>query len=680
MKGIVSPVHFLSAFYKTLHFCFVVLMSVLMLAGCDGSTSAPVTLTAVTVSPSGTSIATGSNVQFRATGFFSNGSIQDLTASVAWSSSDAGIVSIGNSEGSKGAATAVAAGSATITAVSGTVSASTTVTSSPLVSIAVTPADSTGIVGTTQQFRASGRLLNDATQDLTGQTVWSSSNAQIATIGADGNATAGAAAGESIISASFAGISGSTKLTTATVTSIAVTPANPAIVVGATQQFAATGTLSNNTTRDVTQLVTWESSNTGIAAINAGGTASSLSGGSTVITATLGVSGTATLTVKSLVSIAVTPASPTIDVGSTLQFTATGTFSDNSTQDITASVTWGSANTGVATISNASGSKGVATATALGSTTITATSGGLSRSVTLAVNRSNRAYVTNSGGTTLSVIDTTGNVVVDTIDVGTGPQGVAVNAAANRAYVTIGSSNSLSVIDTSSHSVIASVVVGGGPRGVAFDPSTNRAYVANSNNSTISVIDTAVNTLIATIAVGSGPVDVALNPAAGRAYVANGSSNNIYVVDTTNNAVVAIVPVGSGPQRVALHPAANRAYVTNSGINTLSVIDTVSNTVIAAVPVAGGPRGVAINPAANRVYTANSGSNSVSVIDTTSNAVVSTIPVGTTPQGIALNPATNRLYVTNSGNGTLSVIDTGNNRVVATVTVGAGPGDVAVIP
>jgi uncharacterized protein YjdB len=69
-----------------------------------------------------------------------------------------------------------------------------------------------------------------------------------------------------------------------------------------------------------------------------------------------------------LTSIAVTPASPTMTVGATQQFTATGTYSDNSTKDLTSSVTWSSSATTVATIA----SSGKATAVASGSATITA--------------------------------------------------------------------------------------------------------------------------------------------------------------------------------------------------------------------------------------------------------------------------------------------------------------------
>jgi len=82
-----------------------------------------------------------------------------------------------------------------------------------------------------------------------------------------------------------------------------------------------------------------------------------------------------------LQAIAVTPANPSIAKGLAQQFTATGTFSDGSTSNLTATVTWASATTAVATI-NASG---LATAVAAGTSTISATLSGITGSTTLTV-------------------------------------------------------------------------------------------------------------------------------------------------------------------------------------------------------------------------------------------------------------------------------------------------------
>ena len=91
--------------------------------------------------------------------------------------------------------------------------------------------------------------------------------------------------------------------------------------------------------------------------------------GATTITATSGlISGTAVLTVTPavLVSITVSPATASVAAGDTQQFTATGTYSDLSTADLTDSVTWSSSVTATATVSNTSGSQGLATGVATG--------------------------------------------------------------------------------------------------------------------------------------------------------------------------------------------------------------------------------------------------------------------------------------------------------------------------
>jgi hypothetical protein len=108
------------------------------------------------------------------------------------------------------------------------------------------------------------------------------------------------------------------------------------------------------------------------------------------------------------VSIAITPANPSIVDGTTRQFTATGTYSDGTTQNLTTSVTWNSLTAGVATISNAAGSKGLATSVAVGSTTITATLGGIVGTAALTVTSSGvvtliwDAPTTNTDGSSLN--------------------------------------------------------------------------------------------------------------------------------------------------------------------------------------------------------------------------------------------------------------------------------------
>ena len=118
---------------------------------------------------------------------------------------------------------------------------------------------------------------------------------------------------------------------------------------GLTEQFTATGTYTDGTTANLTTQVTWASATTSVATISTRrtGLASTLATGTTAITAALGgitsPSDTLTVTAAALTSIAVTPANPIGAKGLTEQFTATGTYTDGSTADLTTQVTWASA-------------------------------------------------------------------------------------------------------------------------------------------------------------------------------------------------------------------------------------------------------------------------------------------------------------------------------------------------
>jgi hypothetical protein len=103
--------------------------------------------------------------------------------------------------------------------------------------------------------------------------------------------------------------------------------------------------------------------------------------GNVVVTVGGVASNAVSFSVVSLTSLSITPQNPTIQAGNTQQFIVTGTYSDNSTQNLTATATWTSSATGIATINNA----GLATGVGSGQTTIQATVGSVQASTFLTV-------------------------------------------------------------------------------------------------------------------------------------------------------------------------------------------------------------------------------------------------------------------------------------------------------
>jgi hypothetical protein len=356
-----------------------------LISGNTDLTVDPAELESIVVTPANSSIRNGTLSQFTATGLFTDGTTMDITTTATWVSSDMAKATISNAVGFEGLATAVTPGATTITATFGLISGNTTLTvlNVNLVSIAVNPSNPEIAIDTSMHFIAMGTFDDASTQDLTDQVMWDSSDIGIATIsnsvGIKGKATS-VTDGSTTIAAMLGLISGNTTLTVtpATIVSVEVTPEDPDIVDGLEQQFVAMGTFSDASVQDITEDAIWDSSDEGVATIDSHGLATSVSDGTTTITATFDmVSDNTTLTVTpaELVSIEISPEDVSIGAGATQQFTAMGTYTDGSVVDITADVAWASSDEDIATISNDPGTEGLATGIADGDVVITATLG-----------------------------------------------------------------------------------------------------------------------------------------------------------------------------------------------------------------------------------------------------------------------------------------------------------------
>lgn len=166
-----------------------------------------------------------------------------------------------------------------------------------------------------------------------------------------------------------------------TLTSIIVTPADPFIAKDKTQQLFVTARFSDGKIFLFWTQVTWQSSDTTVATVSTTGLVSAVSEGTAVITATdiahPSATYSVTVTVTNLTSIAISPLSTTISVGTSTPFTASATYSaatpTTAPADLTSLVSWATSSTAIAVISNVTGSQGFATAVSAGTTTITAT-------------------------------------------------------------------------------------------------------------------------------------------------------------------------------------------------------------------------------------------------------------------------------------------------------------------
>ena len=330
----------------------------------------------IVIAPSHPTVVVGQETQLSATPQDSAGNALTGVA-ITWSSADPTTATIDQT----GTASGKKAGVVTITATSGTVSASTSLTVQAASANAVTlsPQSSSLIVGQTLTVTAvvtdaSGSPLPNAT------VVFSSGAPGVATITSTGALTAKVTAvgsGQAQITGTSGGIVGSATVNVAPVPvgSVTISPSS-ATIVQSGGNVQLTATVKDTAGHVLTgRTITWTSLNPGVAAVSSTGLVVGVSAGEAVISAsTGGQSGVAVVTVG-------TPGPPTVNTVIVTPDTATITNSNNSSVQLTAtlkdaqgntitgpSVTWSSDNPDVAVVSstgvvmaNDGGSHGTAT-------------------------------------------------------------------------------------------------------------------------------------------------------------------------------------------------------------------------------------------------------------------------------------------------------------------------------
>ena len=266
----------------------------------------------------------------------------------------------------------------------------------------------------------------------------------------------------------------------------------------------------------------------------------------------------------------------------------------------------------------------------------------------IALNRTtNKIYVPNFVGNTVSVIDGDSDAVIATVAVGKAPYSVAVNETTNRIYVPNNTDNTVSVINGGTDSVEATVAAGNAARAAAVNATTNKIYVTNYTAASVSVIDGATNTVTTTVTVGSRPIAVAVNETTNKIYVANYWGDSVSVIDGTDDTVDETVTVGSDPRHLAVNETTNKVYVVDYRGPSVTVIDGEDNGAETVALEAGAfPWAAAANESTNKIYVTNSGTNSVTIIDGDDNSTT-IIAAGESPQSVAVNETTNMVYVGN---------------------------------
>ncbi len=230
----------------------------------------------------------GQTVQLTATERLTSSTTQDVTSTSTWQSSNPAVATVSGA----GLVTAVSLGSAIITATSQSVAGtlSVLVVTNTVKSILIV-GPNTLATGQTSTLTAAASTTSGM-QVITAGIAWQSSKPDVASVSSEGVLTA-TAPGTATISATYAGVTGRLTVTVVNLVATSITIFGPTTVTSGTPtQLMATAMFADGTAQIITNVATWQSSNTGAATVSSSGLVTWVAAGTTTITTSyLGVTG-----------------------------------------------------------------------------------------------------------------------------------------------------------------------------------------------------------------------------------------------------------------------------------------------------------------------------------------------------------------------------------------------------
>jgi YVTN family beta-propeller protein len=329
-----------------------------------------------------------------------------------------------------------------------------------------------------------------------------------------------------------------------------------------------------------------------------------------------------------------------------------------------------------------------------------------------------RLLTANQTAGTVSLVDVGSLKVLDEVETGDRPAGVAISADGRRGAVAHWYGYDLAVLEIRDDTlrVVGRVDVGPEPRGVALSKDGKTAYVAVGVANEVARVDLDSLEVTGRLAVGHEPRGIAISPDGALLVVGNSRSQNVSVIDAASFTVKKTVPIeGDNLRQVTVAADGRYAYLVNMRARGFAVtknnidlgwvlgqrltrIDLKEDEPFSTITLdpqgqaAGDAHGVAISPDGKLLAVALGGTHEVMIFRTdqrrlpwrldgsrdlmphellTGDGRFRRVALGGRPTELAFAPDSRTLYVANYLADAVQVVDAEEARQVGSVPLGA---------
>ena len=247
-----------------------------------------------------------------------------------------------------------------------------------------------------------------------------------------------------------------------------------------------------------------------------------------------------------------------------------------------------------------------------------------------------KAYVGNFKDSTVSVIDASKDLAAGAIEVGKGPQGLAITPDGRWLLAAVNGEDRVAFIDIATRAVVATVPVPK-PHTIAIRPDGRQAYVSSQEpgHFALAVIALASRTVSASLPLEKTPRDLEFGPDGKSLYLTLAGVAAVQVVDPEAHRIVAQIPTGVSPHIAQHFAGTSLGLAVVQGPGELLKFDPASNAPAGSFPVGSQPHWVDVVPGGKKVLVTNEGADSVSAVTLADGATV-TIAVGQAPRKVAV--------------------------------------------
>jgi DNA-binding beta-propeller fold protein YncE len=250
-------------------------------------------------------------------------------------------------------------------------------------------------------------------------------------------------------------------------------------------------------------------------------------------------------------------------------------------------------------------------------------------------------------------------------------------AAAGLAFVINSGGASISLVDMSSQAELRRIPVLREPHHLALSPDGRSLLVGDTVGNEVLFLDPATAALQRRVAVAD-PYQLGFSPN-GKFLVVNGlARNQVDVYDAAGMQLLKRFPTASMPSHLDYAPDSSRVFVSLQGTDSLVAIDLNKLAILWTAKIGKTPAGVLWHD--GRVLVADMGTDYVAVVDPADGRVTGRIHTGKGAHNLFLSPDGKIIWVNNRVGGTTTSLDAATLTPIRSYAIPGGPDDIAFAP